>query len=297
MLHFGRLTAFGGAIALLLALATVDDALAQKKKDGGKAKGTPATPADYLQLQNRKDITGTILAAGGPGNTVSIRLEFPHLEPNPNYKPPTVTNPKAPGYNAQANQQYQMMRQYEQIQREMQQAAKAKTPQEQQRLLAKAQMDLMRFQMQHQQQYMKDLAKLTKEPGKTNPANEPFHVVTTTKDYELEVQEGALVRKMFLPTEFNDTGSLRVYTEKEKAELRGDDKTKPGYKSKLDEAAPGTEAKLFLTPAKVKKKDAKPDDEGVGAVDRPTVNMIILTKESSTPSIPIGDPKKKKDKK
>jgi hypothetical protein len=116
------------------------------------------------------------------------------------------------------------------------------------------------------------------------------------KDYEFELQEGAVLRKTFLPTEFDDTGNLKEYTEKVKAELRGTDKTKPGYMAKSEEIVSGAEATLYLVPPKAKKKADK-DDEGVGNVDPPFVRMVILTKESAGPASSAAPEPKKKAKK
>lgn len=292
MRYLTWLAGIGGIAALLLAMGS-DDALAQKKdKKADKNAGKTATPADYLQLQNAKDITGTIIGVSG-ANTISIRLEFPHFEPNPNYKPPANVNPK---FGGNQNQQYQQWQRYQSLMRQQEQAMNARNPQEKARAMQRFQTEMMRFQMQQQKEMMQQMAKL--EKGQKYPkagANDPFRIVTDTKDYELEIQDGAPIRKTFLAMEYDDTGNIKQYTEKEKAELRGTDKTKPGYKSKLDEILPGVEAKLYLTSPK-KKGKAKDDDEGVGNVERPTVNMIVLTKDNPMPNIAPANPKKK-DKK
>jgi hypothetical protein len=292
MWHITRVAGFG-TLLMLLAVVTSEEGWAQKKDKKAESSTPAATPADYIQLQNRKEISGTIVNVGMGGKSVTLRVEFPHLEPNPNYKAP-----KDAAKNPQANQQYQQLRRYQDLMRQQEQAMRAKTPQEQQRALQRIQIEMARFQQQQQKEYQQLMAKSYKDQkntGKGNSNNEPFHVVTTTKDYELDVQDAAPIRKTFLPFEYDDTGSPRVYSEKEKAELRGTDKTKPGYKAKIDEAGAGVEAKLHLTPPKSKKKAAKDDEEGVGNVDRPTVNMIVLTKENPMPL--VGDTKKKKDKK
>lgn len=292
MSQVARLIGFGGALALLVALAS-DDVLAQKKDKKGEPKDAEnaALPADYVMLQKSKEVVGTVMSIGGGGKTVVLRVDFPKWEPNPNYKAPKDNNPKTGG-TPQANQQAQFMKRYQDLLRQQEQAKRAKSPQEQQRMMQKIQYEMVKLQMQMQQQYA--YPKDAKNPPKANPNNEPFRMTTIHKDYELELQDNAPIRKMFLAFEYDDLGNIKQYTEKEKAELRGPDKTKPGYKSKLDEVIPGAEAKLFLTPPKAKKKT---DDEGVGNVERPTINMIILTKDSPTPGIVGADPKKKKDKK
>jgi len=297
--HFVRLFGFGAALAVLLASAGTDEVFAQKKDKKADSKANPATPADYALMQKNKEVTGTIIGVGGGGVSISLRVDTPHMEPNPNYKPPTVTNPNAAGYNQQANQQYQQLRQYNDIQRQMQQAAKAKSPQEQQRIMNRLQLDMARFQQDQQRQLAQQMAKAVK--GAKNPGgnsnSEPFRIVHQYKDYEFELQEGAVLRKVFLATEYDDTGNIKEYTEKVKAELRGTDKTKPGYLARLDEIIPGAEAKLTLIAPKATKKDPKAkDDDGIGNVDRPIVKMVVLTKESTSTPV-VGGAPKKKDKK
>jgi hypothetical protein len=57
---------------------------------------------------------------------------------------------------------------------------------------------------------------------------------------------------------------------------------------------PGAEVKLYLTPPKKveKSKDDDKDSPGVEPVARPTINMMLLTKEA-----PATPPSKKKEKK
>jgi hypothetical protein len=132
-----------------------------------------------------------------------------------------------------------------------------------------------------------------------NNTTDPFIVVHSYKEYDLETKDNVVVRKLFLSTEFDDMGNVKKYSDKEKAELRGTDKSKPGYASKMDEVASGMEAKLYLTPPPKKKKasESKADEEGVGNADRPTINMIVLQKDAPAPTTTSpADTKKKKNK-
>jgi hypothetical protein len=180
---------------------------------------------------------------------------------------------------------------------------------------------MARYQQQSAQLYNQMMAQYAKAAATTggNPndpnagpptadtatANDPYIIVHAYKEYDLETKEKVVVRKMFLPFEYDDEGKVKTYTEKEKTALRGDDKSKPGYESKLEEIAKGMQAKLSLTPPPKKKKDdtdkdkekdkdAKTEDEPVA---RPTINMIVLTKDAPADAKSPGDaPKKKKDK-
>lgn len=299
MSKLARLAAFSVSLAMLVSFAC-DEVLAQKKKKDATPKdiGNPAEPADYKALASQKEIAGTVTSVGGGSTTIAFRVDIPRWEPNPNYKPPT--NPKGGTTNPTANHQAQLMRTYQDLMRQQQLAMRAKNPQEQQRALQRIQQDMLKLQIEFQKLYAPPVSK-TAKGAKVDPNSAPFRMVTTSKDFELEIQDNVVVRKMFLPFEYDDTGSVKQYSEKEKAELRGEDKTKPGYKSKIEEVYAGVEARLILTPPKMKKKadpdkKGEGDDEGVGNVDRPTVSMIILTKDAPTPGIVGADPKKGKKK-
>ena len=62
---------------------------------------------------------------------------------------PKVTNPKAAGYNAAANQQYQMWKTYNDLQVQMQKAAAARTPKEAMQAQQRINQDMSRLQQQY----------------------------------------------------------------------------------------------------------------------------------------------------
>jgi hypothetical protein len=300
MRQIGRVLGFGALLALLAGLAP-SDVGAQKKKDAkdkdkDKEIYPAATDADYKAIQKQKNLIGKLVSLDSVN--VTLRAEYPHYEANPKYKPPKVTNPKAKNYNAAANQQYQMWKTYNDLTRQQQKAAQAKNPKDYQRAMQRISQDMARLQ----QQVMQQMYQAGANVPPFDPNNPPFIVVTNTKDFDLEVQEKVVYRKLFLPVEYDDTGKIKTYTEKEKTELRGDDKTKPGYTAKLDDFQAGQEVKLYLTaPKKMEKdKDADKDKEAdkdakvVEEVLRPTVNMVVLTKDAPNTTSPGADDKKKK---
>jgi hypothetical protein len=302
MWHIGRVLGFSGLLAAIAFCGTTE-ALAQKKK--AKANGTDApraTDADYKSIQNQKELVGKLVAAE-PG-VLTLRVDYPQWVANPKYKAPKVTNTKG---NSVANQQNQMMRTYHDLQLQMQRAATARTPQQALQAQQRIAQDLARWQQQYNQFVAKNYQQLNQINNQNqNPNNQPFMVVTTTKDFDLEIQEKAVYRKLSLPFEYDDTGNVKTYTDKEKAELRGTDKSKPGYTAKFEELQAGQELKLYLTPpskkapaAKDKNKDADPDAAPmeVTQVPRPTINMIVITKDNgTTSSVAQPDNGKKKKK-
>ncbi len=302
MSHLLRVGCFG---LILFVLGTWDTAelSAQKKKEPAN-KSEIASAADYKAIQYKKEMTGTVV--GMSGTTLMFRVDFPHYEPNPKYKDPAATgkNPavKNPKGNPQANQQMQLMKTYADLMRQQQIAATAKNPQERQRALQKAQQDMIRFQQQNAQfmaQMQKSAVPANGKDGKpNNNANAPFIVVTTSKNFELELDEKVGLRKLYLAFEYDDIGNIKKYNEKEIAELRGTDKSKPGYTAKMDEVAPGAEVKLTLIPVKpAKKEDKKNEEEDIGNAPRPTISHILLTKEGASGGLEAGAPPKKKAKK
>lgn len=288
MSHFGRVLGFGAMLAVLVALAP-SDVSAQKKKDAKTKEDAPAaTDADYKSIQKQKEIRGTVINIDA--TSLTLRVEYSHMEANPKYKPPKDNK------NPAANQQYQMWKTYTDLQVQMQKAALARTTKEAQQAQQRIAQDMGRLQ----QQYMQMNAKGGAAVMKVDPNNSPFISVTNTKDFDLEVQEKVVYRRLVLPFEYDDTGNVKTYSDKEKADLRGDDKTKPGYTAKADEFAAGTEVKLSLTaPKKVEKaKDADKEDKDAKVpeeVARPTVNMMVITKDApASSSTPSTEKKKKK---
>ncbi len=168
--------------------------------------------------------------------------------------------------------------------------------------------DMAKLQTQYMQ-LMNAMAKAGSTPANTDPNNQPFITVTNTKDFDLEVMEKVVYRKLFLPFEYDDTGKVKTYTKEEKDALRGDDKTKPGYTAKFEEFRAGQDIKLYLTPPKKKEKDKDADKDAdkdkekdkdapkePEEVLRPTINMIVATKDNAAPTTQADDGKKKKNK-
>jgi len=295
MKHFARVIAFGCVLAVIAAVCTPSEVNAQKKKDKKVDNGYAALPEDYKAIQNKKELTGEIVAVSGA--VVTLRVDNPKVEPNPKYKPPTT----GPGVNSAENRLYQDGLR---LQRDYTNAMNNKNLAQRQQALLRYQQDMIRYQNDMARLNSQLLTNANKNVGKKdkngNNISDPFIVVHNYKEYDLETQDKVVVRKMFLPQEFDDMGNVKKWTEKEKADLRVDDKKPPVYVAKLEEAAPGMEARLHLTapPKKKKDKETKSDDEpGAGEVERPTINMIVLLKDNpSSSNIPsASDPKKKKN--
>lgn len=293
MWHLSRLVGFTGLL-LALAVFSSTDAWAQKKKN--KDKDTTDYPAatddDYKSIQKQKELPGKLVAANT--GTITIRVEYPHYEPNPKYKPP-----KNAGANSPANQMNKIMQTYTDLQNQYNRAASATNPKQ----AAQAQQRIASDMAKLQTQYNQLAAQLAKT--NTDPNNQPFIVVTNTKDFDLEIQDNCVYRRLNLPFEYDDTGNVKTYTKEEKDALRGDDKTKPGYTAKAEDLSAGQEIKLYLTPPKKKDKDKDADKDKEKDKDaakepeevpRPTINMIVITKDAPMTTIQGDDGKGKKKK-
>jgi hypothetical protein len=289
-----------------LLILTAAPALSQKKNNA-KSTVPQATPQEYAQLSQLKQIGGTLMVIDSGSNYLTLRVTIPQLQRNPNYRPPRINtnnnhyhhyyNNNRSGYNMQ-HQMASMMHRYQQImmnrnpiqrEQEMMQLS-MQMQQMEMRAMMQMQMQAQRVQVQEAQQMARIMQQVAQ--ANSNPNNQPFKIVTTQKDFDLELQDNATVRKMYLGTEYDDTGNVKKYTKAELAELRGKDSAKPGYSAKLEDLQPGQEVALYLTPPK--KASAKAD---VGAAapanpKRPSVRMIVMTRELTADSASLASKKR-----
>lgn len=274
-----RMLGFAGLLAALVALAPAD-AMAQKKKGrkGGatKKEADIATDADYAQLAKHTKANGEIVTVDSSAMTVTLRIDFPHMEKNPKFNP---------GKTGQKNQQLQ--RQLAQLNRLQMQIMRQRNP-------YRRQQEVQQFMMQMQRLQMAQA-----KAAQGDPKNQPFIMVTTKKDYELPLAEKIVTRKTFMPLEYDDMGNVKKYSQAELTKLKGKDSSKPGYESKLDEIVPGMGATLYLkapTSSSSKKKTDDPPSLGTDTSNHPSVTMIVLTKDAN-PFGAFDAPSKKKRKK
>jgi hypothetical protein len=98
--------------------------------------------------------------------------------------------------------------------------------------------------------------------------NNDGKVETKDGDWEWQRTEELIVRTYGLPVQFDAKGRPRAYTRKEKEELRGPDKTLPGYASDIDTLKVGQTVRVYLT-----KKRSAPRNEV------PKITMVLILKE------------------
>src|SRR5438046_477304 len=105
-----RKSCFLGFCCILTALLVYapNDVLGQKKdkKAAPKDVDYAATAQDYAKLRNVKELAGSLVTIDGAGKMLTLRIEIPHYEPNPNYKPPTPGKGGAASSDPVANFQH-----------------------------------------------------------------------------------------------------------------------------------------------------------------------------------------------
>lgn len=119
-----------------------------------------------------------------------------------------------------------------------------------------------------------------RRPGRGRPyVNKNVKVVVVGKDFELDVDDKAAVRKLFVATEYDDKGFLKENAD-EKRQLRA-----KGYlPAKYEDIKSGMVAKLYL---------AAPRDADGKA--KPTVRRIDLLAAGAGTLQPEAAPRKKKN--
>lgn len=293
-----------GLTALLLVVAP--EAEGQKKAENKKnVVAEPASSQDYAALNQAKDLEGRILAIDATTKGLTVRVEFKHLEPN--------IAKGGKGGKDNTNQQFQnQLRQQQQFYREYDQIMRLKNPAQQQ----------MRMQQLWAKMQMQAAKSNLKNFPKTMPGQDAFKVVTTAKEYQLETADAVRVARTKLPTEYDDKGNVKEYTQEELKKLK--DTVLAGYKSKFEDVEPGMLVKLYLArpkaPAKEKpaakadkpaegeekaedKGEKKPADavpntpiNGSKSDNRPQVSMILIESDPDPSFLPKKKEEKKKKK-
>lgn len=129
--------------------------------------------------------------------------------------------------------------------------------------------------------------------GRNRPATVNYKTTTTWTEVEFQAAEKVKVRTMVLPEQFDEKGSVKKYTAKQLAELRGKvSQGLPGYESSLDklEAGQKVSVQLVAAPARAAAK-TKDKDEAGQADKKMQVRLIVILAEAG------GDGARPKDKK
>jgi hypothetical protein len=105
--------------------------------------------------------------------------------------------------------------------------------------------------------------------------------IYSPKEMEMRAADGCKVRALSPPTEFDDKGRLKTFSQKELSALRGNSKL-PGYAADFDRLNVGQTVTVYLAKAKDQpKKEAgaprkkNPDDDDA----KPEVVLIVIMQE------------------
>ncbi len=221
-----RTIACGVTLLLTLSLAAPPFAAAQKK--AGKPKEETATTDDYKALEHLKDIEGELTDLEPSTKQMTVKVGYPILQPNPQYQP---------GRDAGAQQRW--VQRMNHLMQEQQRALNIRNP-------ARRAQRLQQLSVEMQNAMLR---------APSGPS--PYRVAFAYKDFDVEVPEEVVVRRLSLPGEYDDKGNVKEYTEAEKKELRGKDPKVPGYAATWDDVQVGQKVKLYLGKKKAAEKSKK----------------------------------------
>lgn len=264
-MRYRRLIGTAALVAAFVAMPTVE---AWGQKD--KKKEMPEVGAKDSSKIASGEYVGVLKGTPGSDRTFTVELETTKLVP-------TGGGGKGGGNN---NVQRILQAQNKLRQAQMQ-MARADTPQERMRAMGQVRQAMM--QMQQAQGQMSG--------GGGTPAG--FKVEKDKVLVEFQATEKAKVRTLLLPETFDDKGKLRIYTAKEKSELKGADKAAVGYESALEKLENGQTVKVTLvsTPRPTGAADKDKDDD-VDPEKSKQVKLIVVLK-AADPSAAKGEKKKK----
>jgi hypothetical protein len=125
--------------------------------------------------------------------------------------------------------------------------------------------------------------------------NNGGNVKTVRRNIEFQANEKLVVRTMLLPEAYDDKGKPKKYTQAELAELKGKNKTLPGYEAAAEKLETGQKVRVVLATApaskSAEKKDAVDAVVGDDADKKKQAKMIVILEEG--PGVPEKGKKKK----
>jgi hypothetical protein len=170
-----------------------------------------------------------------------------------------------------------------QLQQAQAQMNNARTPQQRQQAMNRVRQATMQLQ--------RAIAQANRPGGGGVPAG--YKVEKTKVPVEFQLAEKAKIRTMVLPEAFDEKGNLKTYSSKELADLKGKDKTAPGYDFSIEQLQVGQTVKVTL--ARVPKDTTDPLTKEKDDDDKSKqVKLVVVLKAADPNLLPKGAPKKKK---
>jgi len=253
-------------VALFLLLST-EQAQGQAKKKPDPAAGIP-TDSDKLAPG---EFVGLLKSVPGSDRHFTLEMESSRLVPS-------GAGGGRPG--GVANQQNAALRAQMQLQQAQAQLNNARTPQQRQQAMNRLRQATLQLQ--------RAMAQAQRGGGAGVPPGyklEKFKIPV-----EFQLADKAKIRTLVLPETFDEKGNLKTYSPKELAELKGKDKSAPGYEFSLEQLQVGQLVKVTLvkvpkTADPLAKEMDNPDD------DKSKQVKLLVVLKAADPSLL---PKKKK---
>jgi hypothetical protein len=267
-----------GASLLTFVFLAVPAIELHAQKDKKKKDDKPDTPAvDSSKLSG--EFVGTLKSTPGTDRVFILTTETKKLVLPKNYNAKSGSN--------NVNRIVQLQNQLANDQRQIQ---TARTPQ--------ARYQAMNRVQQHSLQLQNAIAQINNAAAKNGGLPPGAKIDTMKQDVEFQASESGKVRTMLLPEAFDDKGNPKKYTKEEKEELKGKDKSAPGYESSLEKLETGMKIRVVLGPAPQKKKEkedeVKDKDEMKDAEKKMQVKLLVILEESAGTPAPKNPKKKNK---
>lgn len=220
----------------------------------GKKPAGPATDSDQLPPG---EYVGMLKALPGSDRNFTIEIESARLVPS--------------GGQRGGNNQNQLLRTQLQLQQAQAQMARARTPQ--QRMQAMRRMQQIQLQMQR--------AAMQAQRGGGGGIPPGYKLEKTKVAVDFQLNEKAKIRTLVLPETFDEKGNLKKYSPKELSELKGSDRSAPGYEFSAEQLQVGQMVRVVT--ASVGKQGGgaglskERDDDLVDEKNKQVKLLVVLT--------------------
>jgi hypothetical protein len=209
-----------------------------------------------------------------PGGSFMVEVSIQHVSLKPGAK---LTNT--------SNSSNQLLRDLNRIAQLEQQLQTSRNPQQ-------AAQHMMQLQQAMAQIQQHTAVAQIRQAG----ANSPLQYTTQKKTIEFHAGDTVTVRKMTLPTEYDEKGQPKKYTTEELRKLKGSKPSLPGYEASLEDLTTGTVVKVIHTTRPKSSLSAKKEEkDATDTTPKTAVNMIqILGDDPNAKTLDGGNQKPKK---
>lgn len=260
-------------VSLVFLLLVGSPAVGQKKNKKDDKSPTADLDADYLPPG---DHSGKLLSAPLPSSSFILEMSFQSASVKPGTNQNNANN---------ANASMQVQRELQRINQLERQIQTSRNPQQ---------------VAMHQAQLQAAIAQLQLYQQRQGNAQGALDIQTQKKTVEFHASDDIIVRRLNLPSEYDEKGQPKKYSAEELRKLRGNKPNLPGYEAKLEDLTTGTLVKV-TTVAKTKPSSSakKEDKDSKDASDAPktAVTMIVILGDDPNAKTQVSDNQKGNPKK